>query len=210
MVNAVFSGEKSTVYQRTSRMVFGCKPKKSNSIKPGDKRRKSLLNCDFKIISGIESVRLKKTATRTLSPNQLVAGDDRRIHHGINLARDAIFAAGKQTKFGCGIADTDYQAAFDYLCMSWVFKVLIKKGVKQQVVERLKNLYNDNLSIIVVNNIEGRCISNVRLSLRQGDIPSMFFFAFGIDPLIHHLEKRLTGILIHSCLLYTSPSPRDS
>ena len=26
----------------------------------------------------------------------------------------------------------------------------------------------------------------------------MFFFAFGIDPLIHHLEKRLSGILIHS------------
>ena len=61
------------------------------------------------------------TATRTLSPYQLVAGDDRRIHHGINLARDAIQATTKQIKTGCGIADTDYQAAFDFLVMSWVF-----------------------------------------------------------------------------------------
>ena len=42
MVRAVFSGNKPTVSQRTSRMVFGCKPKKSKSIKTGDKRRISL------------------------------------------------------------------------------------------------------------------------------------------------------------------------
>ena len=99
-------------------MVFGSKPKKANSCKPGDKRRISLLNCDFKTISGLESGRLKKTATHTLSPFQLVAGDDRRIHHGINLARDAIQASFKLTSPGCGIADTDYQAAFDFLVMS--------------------------------------------------------------------------------------------
>ena len=57
-------------------MVFGCKPKKVNSTKPGDERRISLLYCDFKLIPGIESARLKKTVTKTLSPYQLVAGDD--------------------------------------------------------------------------------------------------------------------------------------
>ena len=198
VVSAVFSGDKPTLSQRTSKMVFGSKPKKASSKKPGDKRRISLLNCDFKTISGIESARFKKTATRTLSPYQLVAGDDRRIHHGINLARDAIQAASKLTRTGCGIADTDYQAAFDFLVMSWVFMVLKKKGVSGLVIKRLKNLYEDNLSVIVVNNIEGKCIPNRRLSLRQGDVPSMFFFAYGIDPLISYLERRLAGILICS------------
>ena len=127
-----------------------------------------------------------------------MAGDDRRIHHGINLARDAIQAASKLTRTGCGIADTDYQAAFDFLVMSWVFMVLKKKGVSKLVIDRLKTLYEDNLSVIVVNNIEGKCIPNRRLSLRQGDVPSMFFFAYGIDPLITYLERRLTGILICS------------
>ena len=198
VVSSVHSGSKPTLSQRTSKMVFGSKPKKANSIKPGDKRRISLLNCDFKTMSGLDSARFKKTATRTLSPLQYVAGDDRRIHHCINLARDAIQAASKMTKSGCGIADTDYQAAFDFLVMSWVFSVLKKKGLDQRVLDHLSNLYQDNMSIIVVNNIEGKCVKNIRLSLRQGDIPSMFFFAYGIDPLITFLERRLTGILICS------------
>ena len=122
-------------------MVFGSKPKKLKSIKPGDKRRISLLNCDFKTISGLYSSRFKKTATRTLSPFQYVAGDDRRIHHCINLARDAIQATSTNTRSGCGIADTDYQAAFDFLVMSWVFMVLQKKGLSQSVINSLKKLY---------------------------------------------------------------------
>ena len=82
--------------------------------------------------------------------------------------------------------------------MTWLFMVLQKKEVCELAIERLKNLFEDNLSVIVVNNIEGKCIPNRRLSLRQVDVPSIFFFAYGIDPLITYLEQRLTGILICS------------
>ena len=197
IMKAIHSGQQPSVSQRTSLMVFGAKPKKLRSLKPGDKRKISLLNSDFKIATGIEAKKFKQVSTHTLSPNQLVAGDNRRMHHGINLARDAIFAASK-SKQGCGILDTDYMAAFDYLVMHWVFKVLLKKGVSRQVINRLHNLYRDNITVVVVNNILGRAFVNNRLSLRQGDLPSMTWFAYGIDPLIQYLEKRLTGILIHS------------
>jgi hypothetical protein len=50
----------------------------------------------------------------------------------------------------------------------------------------------------MVNNVQGRAFSNLRGSLRQGDIPSMFWFAVGIDPLLLYLEKRLRGIPITS------------
>ena len=39
VVQAIFRGENPTLSMRTSLMVFGSKPKKPNSIKPGDKRR---------------------------------------------------------------------------------------------------------------------------------------------------------------------------
>ena len=208
VVSAVFSGEKPSLSQRTSLMVFGAKPKKAKSIKPGDKRRISLLNSDFKVMSGIESRRFLKTATRTLSPYQLVAGDNRRIHHGINLARDAIQASVK-SKDGCGIIDTDYMAAFDFLVMTWVFLVLEKKGLSEEVINRLRNLYKDNISVVVVNNIHGKSVLNIRLSLRQGDVPSMIFFAFGIDPLITYLDRRLAGILICSIPVF-GPTTEDS
>ena len=106
-------------------MVFGSKPKKLNSLKPGDKRRISLLNSDFKTATGIDAKRLGTTATHSISPLQLVAGDDRRIHHGINLARDAVQQVSK-SKSGCGLLDLDFLAGFDWLVMAWVYLVMAK------------------------------------------------------------------------------------
>ena len=94
VVQAVHEGCKPTLSMQSSLMVFGTKPKKATSLKPGDKRRISHLNSDFKVLTGIEASRFGDIATHTLSPVQLVAGSDRRIHHGINLARDAIHQAG--------------------------------------------------------------------------------------------------------------------
>ena len=197
---------------RSSLMVFGAKPKKPNSLKPQDKRRISLLNSDFKVASGLDADKMKQTLTHTLSPLQLVAGEDRRIHHGINLARDAIWAAGKQGK-GCEILDTDLIAGFDYMNLSWCLKVMEKKGASPEFLARLMNMYKNNFSIVVVNNIPGAAVENLRLTLRQGDIPSMELFSFGIDPLLVLLERVLKGILIASSpvsgpsLQYAPPLP---
>ena len=195
---AVGEGQALQRSMRTSLMVFGSKPKKANSILPGDKRKISLLNSDFKVATGLDAELLKESATHTLSHLQLVAGEDRRIHHGINLARNAIYAAGKPGHQGCGILDTDLIAAFDFMCLDWVCMVLDKKGLDSRVISRFRNLYRDNVSVIVVNNIPGKSVKNIRLSLRQGDLPSMHLFSFGIDPILIYLEKRLRGILITS------------
>ena len=114
----------------------------------------------------------------TLSPLQLVAGTERRVHHGINMARNAIFAAGKPGHSGCGILDTDLVAAFDFLCMDWVFMVLQNKGLNMKVIRRLKNMYSSSTTIVMVNNIPGKAVDNIMQSLRQGDLPSMHFFSF--------------------------------
>ena len=60
--------------------------------------------------------------------------------------------------------------------------------------------------MVVVNNSMGKAIMNLRWSLRQGDVPSMFWFAFAIDPLIAFLDNKLKGILIYSLLLH-GPAP---
>ena len=177
-------------------MIFGTKPKKKLSLKPSDKRKISLLNVDFKIMSGVEAARLRSTMTRTVSAHQLVAGSDRRIHHGIALARDAIQAAGK-SKLGCGILDTDLVSAFCNMVLFWAIQVMRRKGMCQEACSRLLNLYKSNFSIIVVNNTPGKCIENVRLTIHQGDKISMEIFTFGIDPVLEYLETRLQGILIH-------------
>ena len=195
---AIFHCQELQPSMRTSLMVFGCKPKKPNSILPKDKRRISLLNSDFKVATGMDAQCLKETATHSLSHLQLVAGEDRRIHHGINFARNAIFSAGKPGHSGCGILDTDLIAAFDWMCLDWVYMVMEKKGIPRQVLLRLQNLYKENIAVVVVNSKHGKSVKNVRNSLKQGDLPSMHLFSYGIDPLLTYLEKRLKRIVISS------------
>ena len=59
-----------------------------------------------------------------------------------------------------GILDTDFQMAFDFIIMLWVFRVLETKGVSKKVVERLMNLYKDNITVVVVNNVPEKAIKN--------------------------------------------------
>ena len=186
-------------------MVCSTKPGKTKSFKVKDNRRLSLLNSDFKVITGLEVGRHSKVITHTLRPEQLALGDDRRISFGICLARDAIYAAGKR-KNGCGLADNDFEAAFDYMCLNWVKMVLERKGLAAEVLDRFMNIYSGGITIPMVNNILGDKLSNRRLSLRQGDRPSGIWFCYGIDPLLAYLERRLEGILIHT-LPVSGPVP---
>ena len=130
-----------------------------------------------------------------------MAGGNRQIHHGIARARDAISVANLRN-LKCGLGDQDYVAAFDYLVLSWVWKVLEKKGVRSATINRLNNLYSNGITIPVVNSIPGRAIFDVRGSLRQGGVGSMEWFAVGIDPLLIFLDLNLSGIPISSLPVY--------
>ena len=84
----------------------------------------------------------------------------------------------------------DFIAAFDWMVLSWVWQVLEKLGVSGSVINRVKSLYNDSITITVVNNQLGRVFQDRRGSLRQGGCASMEWFSFGIDPL---LGQKTTG-----------------
>ena len=110
-------------------MVFGNKPgKKAKSLKISDRRKLSLLNVDFKLLTGIEAARIRKTMQRTISPLQLVSGGNKRISHGIAMARDAI-SATSDNKVRCGILDTDLMAAFYNMVILWYLQVMSRKGL---------------------------------------------------------------------------------
>ena len=136
-----------------------------------------------------------------------MAGTDRRIHFGINKARDCINSVSK-SKTGYALLDLDFIAAFDYTVFSWVFDVLRAKGLSEVVISRIANMYADTITIPVVNNASSQPLKNIRGSLRQGCPGSMGWFAVGIDPLLLYLERRLAGIPI--CSLPTfGPSFQD-
>ena len=105
---------------------------------------------------------------------------------------------------GAGILDNDYMAAFDFMVLTWVFQVLEAKGVDQQFINTLRNMYDNHLTVVVINNIHGQCFPNRRWSIRQWDRPSSPLFSYELDPHLDWLEKRLTGIPIYRDLFSTS------
>ena len=66
-----------------------------------------------------------------------------------------------------------------------------KKGLHRNAII---NLYIVNISVIVVNNCEGKAVEYISLGLRQGDLPSMHLFSLRFDPLLTYLDKRLQDI----------------
>ena len=54
-----------------------------------------------------------------------------------------------------GILDTDLVADFCKVVIAWCFKVMLKKGSHQAVIDRYLNLYTNKILIVVVNNIPG-------------------------------------------------------
>ena len=124
----------------------------------------------------------------TLTPSQLVTGNDQRISHRINSARATILSVNRQKMSGA-ILDLGFCQGFNHLIMHWVFKVLRRKGVDVKVILRLRRIYENNYTRVSVNNILGSPIPNIRVSLCQGDIPSMFWFCVAIDPLLYSLNR---------------------
>ena len=167
VIHELFVSEPLTTSMRTAMMIFSPKPKKISSTKPGDKRRLSICNTDFKTYEGIIAKRFRELTGRILSPHQFVGGKDRNIQHGIAKARDAIFAANA-SNIKCGIGDQDFISAFDFLVLSWSWMVLEKKGLGTETLVRLRRLYDNGITILVVNGVQGRAIHDRRGVLRQG------------------------------------------
>ena len=90
-----------------------------------------------------------------------------------------------------------------------MFTVLKAKGVQDQVIDRIRNIYSDSVTIPVVNNVRGAPIQNIRENLRQGCPGSMGWFSIAIDPLLLYLAKYLKGISICS-LPRAGPCLRDN
>ena len=77
--------------------------------------------------------------------------------------------------------DLDFQSAFDFLCMDWVYAVFKKKGLDKRIIDRIKGYYAESYTIPIVNNIPTRTIKNIRITLRQGDCPSSLVRAIEIN-----------------------------
>jgi len=197
VITNMFQRKKPTKSQWTCNIIFANKSNKSDSIKLKDKRKISLINANFKILSGIGNRWHSTILDHTVSDQQFALGKNKNIHHAIAMARDAIRDASKEKK-GSAIANLYFMSAFNFICMDWVYLVLERIGMQAEAIERIRRYYEDSTTIPIVNNVPGWKICNRRITLIQGDCPISVWFGYGVDPLLAFLEKHLQGITIVS------------
>ena len=174
-------------------LVFSPKVGKENSTRIKDKRKLSLLQTDFKVLSGILAGRLKKTENHTISRHQFSAGS-KRVSQAVCLTRNAIECVKPSER--AAVIETDFVSAFDLMTIDWVLMVLRKKGCSEQFVRVLQSIYRDSdtfVSCIINNEVQER-ILNKRKNIKQGCRSSTQMYNYASDPLLLKLNKVLKGL----------------
>ena len=106
---------------RNSFLVYSPKLGKENSTRIKDKQKLSLLQTDFKILSGILAGRLKKTENHTISRHQFSAGS-KKVSEAVCLTRNAIECVKPSER--AAVIETDFVSAFNLMTVNWVLMVL--------------------------------------------------------------------------------------
>ena len=100
----------------------------------------SLLDVDYKIISKVLTLRLRKVIGDIVHPDQTCSIPGRSIQDNIHLIRNFIeYAKGKH--ISAAIISLDQAKAFDCVSHSYLFDVLHAFGFKPQFIAMVKLLY---------------------------------------------------------------------
>ena len=165
LINRCYSEGILPPSQRQGLITLICKdPDNAETLK--NWRPISLLNVDYKIISKVLTLRLRKVIGDIVHPDQTCSIPGRSIQDNIHLIRNLIeYANSKQ--ISAAIISLDQAKAFDRVSHSYLFDVLHAFGFKPQFIAMVKLLYTDIKSKIIVNGFISSEFA-VERSVRQG------------------------------------------
>ena len=160
--------------------IITCIPKDN---KPRNQIKKyrpiSLLNCIYKIASGVIALRIKSTLHKVIHADQtgFIAG--RYIGENTRLVYDIMHFTVENNIPGL-ILLIDFEKAFDSVSWSFLYKVLEFFGFGESIISWIK-LFNSNASLSV--NLGGHLSPNFNIGrgCRQGDPVSPFYYSLCRD-----------------------------
>ena len=157
----------------------GTQPKFTSDFRPI-----SLINTDQKIISHVLANRLIEAFNSILSVSQYAYLTNRKMLTANFLVK---ILKSKLSKNRCLVA-LDFSKAFDKLNRDYLFNLLTKVGVHDNITNLIKKLYKKNTSMIEVNGHLSAPI-DINRGVRQGDPLSALLFIISIEPMIKNIQN---------------------
>ena len=176
------------------RAVLTLLPKKGDLGCIKNWRPVSLLCADYKILAKALATRLRTVMAPVTGPEQSYCVPGRTIHDNLFLLRDLLTASDL---FGLdvGLLSLDQEKAFDRVDHTYLFRTLEAFGFGPLFVGALRVLYRDTSSLLKVNSV--LCAPfPARRGIRQGCPLSGMLYALAIEPLLHALRRRLSGVAL--------------
>jgi endonuclease/exonuclease/phosphatase family metal-dependent hydrolase len=181
---------KITPQQKRGIMV--CLPKTPTPKYPEEYRVLTLLNTDIKIMARIIAKRLDPWFPQIIHPGQHCGVQGKSILDATATIRDAIAYAETMNKKVC-ILSLDFKAAFDNVAHTYLYEILRAHGLSTKIQEQIQSMYEEATASVQINGHISTPIP-ILSSIRQGCPLSMHLYALCLNPLLHMLDTKLSGI----------------
>jgi hypothetical protein len=177
-------------------------PKKGDLSLLENWRPVSVLCADYKILSKVLVNRIKPSLQSLINVDQTGALAGRTITDNLQYARNVVLKMENSDTSGA-IVSLDFQKAFDRVDRDLIYKILQKLNFPSNIIEYIKILYEESVSIFKVNNqLTGKVPLN--RGIKQGCPLAALLYIVYIEPFILTLQNHIKGIEIGSTQFKTS------
>jgi len=193
-LNYSFKAGQLSITQKQGIII--CIPKTENRNTLNNWRPITLLNVDYKVLSGVLSYRMREILKDIIGQQQKGFLRGRYIGESTRLVYDIMHFLERKHQKGL-IMLIDFQKAFDSLEWNYIERILSTYGFGNDFLAWHKILYNQAQSC-VINGGHFSTFFNIERGCRQGDPLSPYIFILAAEPLAMAIKhsKKIKGIKV--------------
>lgn len=179
------------------RAVITLLPKKGDLQQIKNWRPVSLLCTDYKILSKALALRLREVMASIIHPDQTYCVPGRLISDNVTLIRD-VLALSSELGLDTGLISIDQEKAFDRVEHQYLWRTLAGFGFHPGFIAKIRALYTGVASVLKINGGLSAPF-DIERGVRQGCPLSGMLYSVAIEPLLHKLRQKLTGVYFPRC-----------